>query len=72
MSNVAGTAEPIYGPTALQSVAEQAKEQPYTELTRNDFKWAALDHTNVETQTFYLMAETGHFGMAQVIYSNIA
>lgn len=72
LANVAGTQEPIYGPSAIQSVAEQAKQVPYTELTRDDLKWVKMDSTCVETQTFYLMADSGHIGMAQVIYSNVA
>jgi hypothetical protein len=69
---VAGTQEPIYGPSAIQSVVRQAETTPYTELNKQDLKWAAMDSTNVETQTFYLMADSGHIGMAQVIYSNVA
>jgi len=69
---VAGTQEPIYGPTAVESVAEQTKETPYTELTRDGFKWQVMDSTSVETQTFYLLAETGHLALAQIIYSNVA
>lgn len=69
---MAGTQEPIYGPSAIQSVAEQAETTPYTELTREDLKWVAMDSTSVETQTFYLMADNGLLGLAQVIYSNVA
>ena len=69
---MAGTQEPIYGPSAIRSVAEQAKETPYTELTKDDLKWVAMESTCVETQTFYLMADNGLLGMAQVIYSNVA
>jgi hypothetical protein len=69
---VAGTQEPIYGPSAIKSVAEGAKETPYTELTRDDLKWQALDTTNVETQSFYLMSDSGYFALAQIIYSNVA
>jgi hypothetical protein len=72
LANVAGTAEPIYGPSAIQSVAKQAEVTPYTELKREDLKWLAMKSTCVETQTFYLMAESGHIGIAQVIYSNVA
>lgn len=72
VANVAGTQEPIYGPSAIQSVAEQAEQVPYTELQKDDLKWAAMTSTCVETQTFYLMADSGHVGMAQVIYSNVA
>ena len=69
---MAGTQEPIYGPTAIQSVAAQAKTVPWTELSKDDLKWAAMTSTCVETQTFYLMSDSGYIGMAQVIYSNVA
>lgn len=72
MANVVGTEEPIYGPSALHSVAEQAKTTPYTELTKADLKWQAMTSTCVETQSFYLMADSGHLALAQVIYSNVA
>ncbi|OCK77393.1 oxidative stress survival, Svf1-like protein [Lepidopterella palustris CBS 459.81] len=72
LANVAGTQEPIYGPEAIQVVGEQAKDTPYTELTKNDLRWKAMDSTSVETQTFYLMGDNGYIGMAQVIYSNVA
>ena len=71
LANVAGTQEPVYGPTAIRSVAEQAATTPYTELTRDDMKWHAMDSTSVETFSFYLMSEEGHIGLAQVIYSNV-
>ena len=69
---MAGTQEPIYGPSAIKSVAEQAAETPYTELTKSHLAWAAMDSTCVETQSFYLMADDGHMALAQVIYSNVA
>ena len=69
---MAGTQEPIYGPSAIQSVAKQATTTPYTLLTKGDVKWAAMDSTCVETQSFYLMADSGHIGLAQIIYSNVA
>jgi len=72
LANVAGTQEPIYGPSAIQSVAEQAKTTPWTELQKEDLKWVAMQSTNVETQTFYMFADSGHIGMAQVIYSSVA
>ncbi|KAK0621608.1 oxidative stress survival, Svf1-like protein [Bombardia bombarda] len=72
LANVAGTQEPIYGPTAVRSVAEEAKTVPYTELTRDDLKWAAMDSTCVETQTFYFMTDAGNLAFVQVIYSNVA
>ncbi|KAK4097390.1 oxidative stress survival, Svf1-like protein [Parathielavia hyrcaniae] len=72
LANVAGTQEPIYGPSAIKSVAEEAKETPYTEITRDDLKWQAMETTSVETQTFYFMAESGQLAFAQVLYSNVA
>lgn len=72
VANVAGTQEPIHGPTAIQSIAKQAETTPYTELRKEDLKWAAMESTCAETQTFYLLADSGHLGMAQVIYSNVA
>jgi len=69
---VAGTREPIYGSSAIRSVAEQTATTPYTELGRDDFKWNELDSTNVETQVFYLLGENGYSGFVQIIYSNVA
>lgn len=69
---MAGTQEPIYGPSAIQSVAQQAETTPYTELTKDDLKWITMDSTSVETQCFYFMADSGHIGFAQIIYSNVA
>lgn len=69
---MAGTQEPIYGPSAIRSVAKQAETTPYTELKRDDMKWEAMESTCVETQSFYLMADNGHMALAQVIYSNVA
>ncbi|ROT40643.1 oxidative stress survival, Svf1-like protein [Sodiomyces alkalinus F11] len=72
LADVAGTQEPIYGPSAIKSVAEEAKDTPHTELTRDLLKWRALGTTNVETQSFYLISESGHVALLQVIYSNVA
>lgn len=72
LANVAGTQEPVYGPSAIKSVAEEAETTPYTELTRDDQKWLAMDSTCVETQTFYFMSEAGQLAFCQVIYSNVA
>lgn len=72
MANVAGTQEPIYGPSAIKSVDVEAKTTPYTELTRDDLKWTVMDSTCVETQVFYFHADNGYVGFAQVIYSNVA
>lgn len=72
LANVAGTQEPIYGPSAIKSVDVEAKTTPYTELTRDDLKWTVMDSTCVETQVFYFHADNGYVGFAQVIYSNVA
>ncbi|KAJ5893543.1 Survival factor 1 [Penicillium taxi] len=72
LSAAVGTQEPEYGPDAIQSVAQQTAETPFTILTKDHLKWKALQYTNVETQTFYVMANSGEVVMAQVIYSNIA
>ncbi len=71
LANVAGTQEPIYGPSAIKSVAVEAETTPYTELTRDDLKWEVMESTSVETQTFYFMADNGQLAFAQVIYSNV-
>lgn len=72
LADVAGTQEPIYGPEAIQTVTKQAEtERPYTELKKEDLKWTVLDHSCVETQTFYMHSDKGQLGMAQVIYSNV-
>ena len=71
LANVAGTAEPEYGPSAIKPVTVQTEETPYTELTREDLRWKAMESTCVETQTFYLTADDGNVAMAQVIYSNV-
>lgn len=67
-----GIEEPVYGSSAIQAVTEQAKETPYTELKREDLQWATPGATCVETQTFYVMTETGHTAMAQIIYNCLA
>lgn len=68
---MAGTQEPIYGPSAIRSVADEDTKTTHTELGRDAFKWKVMDSTNVETQTFYLFGDNGRIGMAQVIYSNV-
>jgi len=71
LANVAGTQEPEYGPSAIQSVAAQAQSVPFTELSKEDLRWKAMESTCVETQTFYFMSDDGVIAMAQVIYSNV-
>ncbi|KAF4454506.1 survival factor 1 [Fusarium austroafricanum] len=72
LANVAGTQEPIYGPSAIRSVAVEAEKTPYTETTRDDLKFQTLDSTSVETQVFYIFGDNGQIALAQVIYSNVA
>ncbi|KAJ5408920.1 Survival factor 1 [Penicillium cosmopolitanum] len=72
LSAAVGTQEPIYGPDAIQSVAQQAQETSHTVLTKDDLRWKAYQYTNVETQTFYIIADEGTLVMVQLIYSNIA
>lgn len=72
LANVAGTQEPIYGPSAIKSVAEQAAKTPYTEIEKDHLKWETRESTSVESQVFYLMGDNGRLGLAQVIYSNVA
>jgi hypothetical protein len=67
-----GTQEPEYGAEAIQAVTAQAEKTPYTELTKNDLKWKAMESTNVETQSFYLMSNEGKLGSVQMIYNNVA
>lgn len=69
LADVAGTQEPIYGPSAIQPVTQQGKA--YTELTSDHLKWLAMSSTCVETQTFYFVTDEGVTCMAQVIYSNV-
>jgi hypothetical protein len=72
LANVAGTQEPIYGPSAIKSVAEEAATTPYTEVPREGYKWQQVESTNVETQCFYFFADNGRIAMCQVIYNSIA
>ncbi|KAI5304087.1 putative cell survival pathways protein, partial [Ascosphaera atra] len=72
LASVAGTQEPVYGKEAFHPVSEQTKTTPYTELKKEDMRWAAMEQTSVETQTFYLNSDKGDLGWLQVIYSNVA
>ncbi|KAK5200257.1 putative cell survival pathways protein [Exophiala xenobiotica] len=71
LANVVGTEEPEYGPSAVQSVTKQAETKPYSILSKEDLRWKALDHTNVETETFYFFTDDGMTCFVQVIYSNV-
>ncbi|OQE83062.1 hypothetical protein PENNAL_c0034G02127 [Penicillium nalgiovense] len=69
LSAVVGTEEPIYGPEALQSVAQQTETTPFSEVNKDILRWRAYSYTNVETQTFYIMADNGTVVFVQVIYN---
>lgn len=71
LANVAGTQEPEYGASAIQSVAAQAQTVPFTQLSKEDMRWKAMESTCVETQTFYFMSDEGAVASVQVIYSNV-
>lgn len=67
-----GITDHNYGPEAIQSVALQAKDStPYTELKKDDLAWEVMSGTNVETKTFYVIADSGHIALVQVIYSDV-
>jgi hypothetical protein len=72
LANVAGTQEPEYGPSAIQPVGKHEGDPAYSELTKDDLKWATIDSTCVETQTFYLFTDAGHIGFVQILYNNLA
>jgi Svf1-like N-terminal lipocalin domain len=72
IASVAGTAEPIYGEEAFQSVIARTKDQnPVSELSPEDYKWILPEQSHVETSTFYITAETGHAVMCQIIHSKV-
>ncbi|CAG9976158.1 unnamed protein product [Clonostachys byssicola] len=71
LANVAGTQEPIWGPSAIKPVSEEHAPGGYTELSRESLTWKELDHTNVESQTFYFVADSGRLAWVQVLYSNV-
>lgn len=73
ISAVTGIAEPEYGPEFIHPITTTVEgKQPFSEATRDDFKWLSPSSTNVETQTFYFDdLEKGWLGFAQVIHSNV-
>ncbi|KAK3202885.1 hypothetical protein GRF29_154g1094410 [Pseudopithomyces chartarum] len=72
LANVAGTQEPEYGPEAIHPVGKNPGDPAFTELKKEHLKWKLVEQTCVETQTFYLQADSGHYCFLQVIYNNIA
>src|SRR5262245_46627567 len=72
IASVAGTAEPIYGEGAFQSVLTRTRDRnPVSELTAEDYQWKLPEQSHVETATFYITAETGHAVMCQIIHSKV-
>ncbi len=73
VSALTGTAEPVYGKEAIHPVTDTVKNKnPFSEATRDDFKWQVPNHTNVETQVFYFTCpKTGYIGFVQLIHSNV-
>ena len=72
LASVAGTAEPVYGPEAFQSVLARSKDKnPVSELAAEDYEWTLPTQSHVETSTFYITAETGHQIMCQIIHSKV-
>jgi hypothetical protein len=72
IASVAGTAEPVYGPEAFQSVIDRTKDKnPVSELSEGDYKWILPEASHVETATFYITAESGHAVMCQIIHSKV-
>ncbi|ORY81328.1 Svf1-like-domain-containing protein [Protomyces lactucae-debilis] len=69
---ITGSQEPVYGEEAIHSIcATVTPETAYTELDASDYAWIAPEWgSNVETQTFYIAADSGHVCFAQIIHSN--
>ena len=69
---MAGTAEPIYGPEAFESVVARTKDKnPVSDLTPEDYEWTLPEQSHVETSTFYITADSGHAVMCQIIHSKV-
>lgn len=72
IASVAGTAEPVYGQEAFQSVITRTKDRnPVSEVTPEDYSWSLPDQSHVETSTFYINTESGHHVMSQIIHSKV-
>lgn len=76
LSAVAGTAEPEYGPDAIQPITKRIFDTNNGKIYRatepKDFEWLSPNYTNVETQTFYFTdLSNGNIGFAQIIHSNV-
>ena len=72
IASVAGTAEPVYGPEAFQSVIARSKDNiPVCDLSPEDYEWTLPEQSHVETATFYITAESGHSVMCQIIHSKV-
>ena len=72
IASVAGTAEPVYGPEAFESVIARTKDKnPVSDLTPEDYEWTLPEQSHVETSTFYITADSGHAVMCQIIHSKV-
>jgi hypothetical protein len=72
IASVAGTAEPEYGAESFQSVVDRTKDQnPFSDLTPDDYQWSLIENSHVETSTFYITADSGHAVMCQIIHSKV-
>jgi len=72
IASVAGTAEPVYGSEAFQSViARTGDKNPFSELTAEDYEWTLPEQSHVETSTFYITACSGYAVMCQIIHSKV-
>jgi hypothetical protein len=69
---ITGSQEPVYGEEAIHSICKTVTpETAYSELDASDYAWIAPEWgSNVETQTFYIAADSGHICFAQIIHSN--
>lgn len=66
-----GAAEPHYGKKAFRAIDDVVEgKNPYGALHRDDLNWRSPHYSNVETETFYFEAASGHYGFVQVIHSN--
>ncbi|EEB08533.2 Svf1 family protein Svf1 [Schizosaccharomyces japonicus yFS275] len=75
-SNIAyytGTAEPIYGREAIETVEEVVGDSnPFHELEPIDYQWDTPASSHVETETFYIKPVTGNYMcFVQIIHSNL-
>ncbi|CAB37424.1 ER to Golgi ceramide transport protein, lipocalin superfamily Svf1 [Schizosaccharomyces pombe] len=73
ISYYTGTAEPVYGPEAIQPVTASVQGiNPFHRLEADDFKWSTPSSSHVETQVFYIKPNEGDYMcFVQLIHSNL-